>query len=130
MEHQRSGRLHWDTPHAATPGWLLFLDGRPGDAPTMLPTHETSLPRKASPAAVARLIGAMLQRETGQLPKQVQVTPIEEGTGYEFVATYAGPASQDTRRGCRGHHATAHHEPPIGSHGHGDGLGGRVEPDE
>ena len=99
MEHQRSGRLHWDTTHAATPGWLRFLDGRPGDAPTMLPTHETSLPREASPAAVARLIGTMLQRETGQFPQQVQVTPIQGGTGYEFVATYAGPASQDTRRG-------------------------------
>ena len=99
MAHHISGRLHWDTTHAATPGWLLLLDGRPGDAPTMLSTLETSLPREASPAAVARLIGAMLQRETGQLPKQVQVTPIEEGTGYEFVATYAGPASQDTRRG-------------------------------
>ena len=91
MEHQRSGRLHWDTTHAATPGWLLFLDGRPGDAPTMLPGFETSLPRAASPAEVARLIGAMLQREIGQRPRQVQVTPIEGGTGYAFVATYEEP---------------------------------------
>ncbi len=91
MEHQRSGRLHWDTTHAAMPGWLLFLDGQPGDAPIMLPEYDTSLPRDASHAEVARLIGEMLQRETGQLPRQVQVTPIEVGTGYAFVATYEDP---------------------------------------
>jgi len=56
MTHQRSGRLRWDTTHAATPGWLLFLDGQPGEAPTMLPEFETSLPREASQAEVARLI--------------------------------------------------------------------------
>ena len=54
MTHQRSGRLRWDTTHAATLGWLLFLDGQPGEAPTMLPEFETSLPRKASQAEVAR----------------------------------------------------------------------------
>ncbi len=92
MEHQRSGRLHWDTTHAATPGWMLFLTGRPGDAPTMLPGYDTSLPRDASHAEVARLIGEMLSRETGHLPQQVQVTPMAEGPGYSFVATYEGPA--------------------------------------
>jgi len=70
---------------------MLSLEGRPGDVPTMLPTLETSLPREASPPEVARLIGAMLQRDTGQRPRQVQVTPIEGSTGYEFVATYEDP---------------------------------------
>jgi hypothetical protein len=37
MAHTISGRLHWDTTHAATPRWMLFIDKRPGDAPTMLP---------------------------------------------------------------------------------------------
>ena len=92
MEHQRSGRLHWDTTHAATPGWLLFLDGRPGDAPMMLPGYDTSLPREASHAEVARLIGEMLSRETGHLPTDVQLASIEEGTDYAFVARYEGPA--------------------------------------
>jgi hypothetical protein len=92
MEHQRSGRLHWDTTHAAMPGWMLFLDGHPSDAPIMLPGYDTSLPRDASPAEVARLIGEMLQRETGHLPQQVQVTPLEDGTGYAFVATDEGVA--------------------------------------
>ena len=92
MEHQSSGRLHWDTTHAATPGWLLFIDGRPGDAPTMLSVYDTSLPRDASHNEIAGLIGDMLQRETGQLPQQVQCTQIEEGTVYSFVATYEDPA--------------------------------------
>jgi hypothetical protein len=92
MEPQRSGRLRWDTTHAATPGWLLFLDGRPGDAPLMLPEYDTSLPRDASHAELVRLIGEMLSRETGHRPQQVQVTPMEEGSGYYFVATDEGPA--------------------------------------
>jgi hypothetical protein len=92
MEHQRSGRLHWDTTHAATPGWLLFLDGQPGDAPTMLPGIETSLPRDASHAEIVRLIGEMLSRETGHPPQQVHITPLEEGSGYAFVATDEDPA--------------------------------------
>ena len=65
MEHAISGRLHWDTTHAATPGWMLFIDERPGDAPTMLPGYDTRLPRDASHAEVACLIGEMLSRETG-----------------------------------------------------------------
>ena len=92
MDHHLSGRLHWNTTHAATPGWLLFLEGLPGDAPTMLPGLATRLPRDASPAEVVHLIGEMLQRETGHLPLQVQVTPLEDSTGYAFVATYEGPA--------------------------------------
>ena len=48
MEHQRSGRLHWDTTHAATPGWLLFLDGQPGDTPRCCPDS-----RRACPAMLA-----------------------------------------------------------------------------
>jgi hypothetical protein len=90
MDHL-SGRLHWDTTHAARPGWLLFLDGVPGDAPTMLSGYEPSLPHDASPTEITRLIGEMLQRETGHLPQQVQVTHIEEGPSYYFVATYEGP---------------------------------------
>jgi hypothetical protein len=92
MEHQIRGRLHWDTTHAATPGWLLFLDGQPGDAPTMLPGFETSLPRDASHAELVHLIGTMLSRETGHLLGEVQVTPMQEGSGYYFVATDEGPA--------------------------------------
>lgn len=92
MEHQRSGRFHWDTTHAGTPGWMLFLDGRPGDAPIMLPEYDRSLPHDASHAEVVHLIGEMLSRETGHLPQQVQVTPLADGTGYAFVATYEGPA--------------------------------------
>ena len=91
MDHL-SGRLHWDTTHAAMPGWLLFLDGGPDDTPTMLPGFEPSLPREASPAEITRLIEEMLQRETGHRPQQVQVTPLEDGTGYAFVAMYEGPA--------------------------------------
>ena len=49
------------------------------------------LPRKASHAEVARLIGEMLSRETGHRVQQVQITPIEEGTGYTFVAMDMGP---------------------------------------
>jgi hypothetical protein len=86
MEHTISGRRHWDTTHAATPRWMLFIDERPGDAPTMLPGYDTRLPREASHAEVARLIGEMLYRETGHRAQQVQITPIEEGTGYTFVA--------------------------------------------
>lgn len=92
MDHHLSGRLHWNTTHAATPRWLLFLDGLPGDAPMMLHGFETSLPRDASHAEIVHLIGEMLQRETGHLPLQVQVTPLEDSTGYAFVATYEGPA--------------------------------------
>jgi hypothetical protein len=92
VDHHLSGRLHWDTTHAATPGWLLFLDGLPGDAPTMLTGFETRLPREASHAEVVGLIGEMLSRETRHPPQQVQVTPLEDGTGYAFVATYEGSA--------------------------------------
>ena len=42
MDDPISGRLRWDTTKAAIPGWLLFLDGRPGDAPTMLSVYETN----------------------------------------------------------------------------------------
>ena len=92
MEHHLSGRLHWDTTHAATPGWLLFLAGLPSDAPTMLTGFETRLPRNASHAEVVHLIGEMLDRETGHRPLEVQGTPLADGTGYAFVATYEGPA--------------------------------------
>ena len=92
MARQISGRLHWDTTHAATPGWLLFLDSLPGETPTMLSGFEPSLPRDASQAEVTRLIGAMLQRETGHLPLQVEFTQIEDGPVYHFVAMYEGPA--------------------------------------
>ena len=92
MDQHLSGRLHWDTTHAATPGWLLFLDGQPGTAPTMLPGFATHLPRDASQAEVVHLIGEMLYQETGHLPLQVQVTPLEAGTGYAFVAMYEGSA--------------------------------------
>ncbi len=92
MEHQSSGSLHWDTTHAATPGWLLFLDGLAGDTPTMLPGFDTSLSRDASYAGVAHLIGEMLRRETGHLLWQVQFTQIEDGPGYHFIATHQGPA--------------------------------------
>ena len=65
MAHHRSRRLYEDTTPAATPGWRRFRAGRPGDTPTMLPEFATNLPRAASHAEVARLIGEMLQRETG-----------------------------------------------------------------
>jgi len=87
MTHHISGRLHWDTTHLATPAWMLFLDGQPGTAPTMLPGFDTSQPREASPAAVAQLIGQMLRRDTGHRPQQVHVTSLEDGRGYAFVAT-------------------------------------------
>ena len=86
MAHHRSGRLRWDTTKAAQPGWLLFLDGQPGDAPIMLPAFETSVPCEASHAEVARLIAAMLQRETGHQPQRVQFTQIEAGPVSYFVA--------------------------------------------
>jgi hypothetical protein len=89
MEHL-SGRLYWDTTHAATPGWLLFLEEHPGATPTMRPWLETSLPRDASHAEVAHLIGEMLRRETGHLLWQVQFTQIEDGPVYNFVATSGG----------------------------------------
>jgi hypothetical protein len=60
VAHHLSGRLHWDTTHAATPGWLLFLDGLPNDAPTMLTGFETHVPRDASHAEVVHLIGERL----------------------------------------------------------------------
>jgi hypothetical protein len=92
VDHHLSGRLHWDTTHAATPGWLLFLDRLPRAPPTMLTGFATSLPREASHAEIVHLIGEMLSRETGHLPLEVQVTPLEASTGYAFVATYEGPA--------------------------------------
>ena len=92
MDQHLRGRLYWDTTHAATPGWLLFLDGPPGAAPTMLTGLATSLPRDASHAEVVHLIGEMLDRETGHRPLEVQGTPLADGTGYAFVATYEGPA--------------------------------------
>ena len=92
MNHHLSGRLHWDTTHAATPGWLLFLEGLPGDTPTMLTGLAPPVPRDASHTEVVHLIGEMLCRETGHLPLEVQVTPLEDGTGYAFVATYEGLA--------------------------------------
>jgi hypothetical protein len=92
MTHQMSGRLRWDTTKAAIPGWLLFLDGQPGDAPRMLSGYDMSLPCDASHAEVARLIGEMLQRETGSLPQQVRFTQIEAGPVYYFVATDEEPA--------------------------------------
>jgi hypothetical protein len=92
MEHPMRGRLRWDTTKAAQPGWLLFLAGQPSDASTMLPGFETSLPRNASHAEVARLIGEMLHRETGHRPQHVQFTQIKAGPVYYFVATDEGPA--------------------------------------
>jgi len=92
MEHHISGRLRWDTTKAAQPGWLLFLDGQPGDAPRMLPEYDTSLPREASHAEVARLIEEMLDRETGHRRQHVQLTQSEDGPVYYFVATDEGPA--------------------------------------
>ena len=91
MEDPISGRLRWDTAKAAIPGWLLFLDGRPGDAPTMLSVYETNTPHNASRSELADLIADMLQRETGQRPRQVQVTQVEEGPVYYFVATDEDP---------------------------------------
>src|SRR5712691_10283736 len=87
MAHHISGRVHWDTTHAATTGWLLFLDGLPGEAPRMLPEFETSLPREASHADVACLIEDMLSLGTGHCPHQVQVTQVDDGPVYAFDAT-------------------------------------------
>ena len=92
MEHQRTGRLHWDTTHAATPGWLLFLEGQPEDILTMRPWLDTSLPADASAAAITHLIGELLQRDTGHLPAQVQLTQRTDGPGYTFVATFEDAA--------------------------------------
>ena len=72
MVHQITGRLRWDTTHAATPGWLLFLEGQPADLLTMRPWLETHLPAEASAADITHLIGELLHRDTGQLPAQVQ----------------------------------------------------------
>jgi hypothetical protein len=88
MEHQITGRLHWDTTHAATPGWLLFLNGQSEDILAMRPWLDTSLPSDASAAEITHLIGELLQRETGHLPAQVQLTECADGPGYTFVATY------------------------------------------
>ena len=88
MAHHISGRVHWDTTRAATPGWLLFLDGLPGEAPRMLPAFETRLPREASQAEVARLIEAMLCRETGHRPQEVQVTPIRPDGSVDWEEAY------------------------------------------
>jgi len=91
MPHQIRGRLRWDTTHAATPGWLLFLAGQSKDLLTMRPWLESSLPCDASVAEVRHLIGALLQRENGHRPAVVQVTPREDGPVYAFVATYEAP---------------------------------------
>ena len=92
MAHQRTGRLHWDTTHAATPGWLLFLEGQPEDILTMRPWLDTSLPADASAAAITHLIGELLQRDTGHLLAQVQLTQRTDGPGYTFVATFEDAA--------------------------------------
>ena len=92
MEHAISGRLHWDTTHAATPRWMLFIDERPGDAPTMLPGYDTRLPREASHAEVARLIGEMLYRETGH----------RAGTAQALGILREARVSRRARRSCPG----------------------------
>jgi hypothetical protein len=92
MAQQRTGRLHWDTTHAATPGWLLFLEGQPEDLLTMRPWLDTSLPADASAAAITHLIGELLHRDTGHLPAQVQLTQRTDGPGYTFVATFEDAA--------------------------------------
>jgi hypothetical protein len=88
MVHQITGRLRWDTTHAATPGWLLFLEGQPADLLTMRPWLETHLPAEASAADITHLIGELLHRDTGQLPAQVQLSQRADGPVYTFVATY------------------------------------------
>jgi len=88
MVHQITGRLRWDTTHAATPGWLLFLEGQPADLLTMRPWLETHLPAEASAADITHLIGELLHRDTGQLPAQVQLTQRADGPVSTFVATY------------------------------------------
>jgi hypothetical protein len=92
MAHQITGRLRWDTTHAATPGWLLFLEEPPQDNLTMRPWLATSLPAEASAAEVQHLIADLLQRDTGQRPAQVQLTQRTDGPGYTFVATYEDAA--------------------------------------
>ena len=92
MAHQRTGRLHWDTTHAATPGWLLFLEAQPEDLLTMRPWVETRLPADASPAEGTHLIGELLPRETGHRPAQVQLTQRADGPGSAFVATFEDAA--------------------------------------
>ena len=81
MVHQITGRLRWDTTHAATPGWLLFLEGQPADLLTMRPWLETRLPAEASPAAITHLIADLLQRDTGHRPAQVHLTQCVNGPG-------------------------------------------------
>ena len=68
MAHPISGRLDWDTTHAATPCWLLFLDGHAGDAPMISPVYDTRTPHHASPSELARLIGEMLHGKPGTCP--------------------------------------------------------------
>jgi hypothetical protein len=92
MVHQITGRLRWDTTHAATPGWLLFLEGQPEDLLTMRPWLETRLPAEASAADITHLIGELLHRDTGQLPAQVQLTQRADGPVYTFVAIYEDAA--------------------------------------
>jgi hypothetical protein len=92
MAHQITGRLRWDTTHAAIPGWLLFLEEPPQDNLTMRPWLATSLPAEASAAEVQHLIADLLQRDTGQRPAQVQLTQRTDGPGYTFVATYEDAA--------------------------------------
>ena len=92
MAHQITGRLRWDTTHAATPGWLLFLEGQPEDLLTMRPWLETSLPAEASAADITHLIGELLHQDTGHLPAQVQLTHRADGPVYTFVATYEDAA--------------------------------------
>jgi hypothetical protein len=75
MEHQRTGRLYWDTTHAATPGWLLFLDAQPEDLLTMRPWLETRLPADAMPAAITHLLEELLQRDTGHRPAEGRQSP-------------------------------------------------------
>jgi len=97
MEHQRTGRLHWDTTHAATPGWLLFLDAQPEDLLTMRPWLETRLPADASAAAITHLIAVLLQRDTGHRPAQIHLTQRVDGPGYAFVATFENAACRAVR---------------------------------
>ena len=73
---------------ACSDPWLLFLEGQPDDILTMRPWLDTSLPADASDAEVTHLIGELLQRATGHLPAQVQLTQRADGPGYTFVATF------------------------------------------
>jgi hypothetical protein len=54
----------------------------------MRPWLDTNLPADASTAEITHLIGEMLQRETGHLPAQVQLTQRTDSPGYTFVATF------------------------------------------